>query len=207
MVARSLLLTFFLFATFAAAGEDTQSKAEKEVRKISAMAADMSARPLVSQVIAEFLKTNRSELVQQRQAANLNYGSLFVAYQLTESGKRFDEVIGALKSGKDIWQVGNEMHADWKQVAAEAKKLNAKLESAFYQFFLNQSQKSRHAADGYVAARDQTPADVQGLTEKDVAVAQDTFARCFQRARGGSATAGLPDQKNHESPQMEGDPR
>jgi 2,4-dienoyl-CoA reductase-like NADH-dependent reductase (Old Yellow Enzyme family) len=208
----AIVLIVCLLTAAAARSEDNQIKAEKEVRKITAMAADASARPLVSQAVAEYLKTTRLELVRRRQAANLSYGNLFVAYQLSENGKSFDEVAGALKNGKDIWQIGNERHADWKQVASEAKKLNGKLEAAFYQFFLAPPQKDQKAKDQkppdvYDAARDHTPADTEGLTDKDLAEAQETFARCFRRARGDDAKYDLPDQKDRTSPQMQGDPR
>jgi hypothetical protein len=51
----AIVLIVCLLTAAAARSEDNQIKAEKEVRKITAMAADASARPLVSQAVAEYL--------------------------------------------------------------------------------------------------------------------------------------------------------
>ena len=190
-----------------AVAEDAQAKAEKEVRKINAMAADDTARPLVSRVVAEFLDTTRMTLVQQRKAGNLSYGNLVVAYQLSENGRRFDDLLVLLKSGKDVWQIGNERHANWKEVAAAAKKLNDKMESFFYRYFQSPAQNLPNDEHTYRSANDRVPADNQGLNEKDIASAEDTFARCFQRARGMPLRGEMPDAKDRQSSQMEIDPR
>jgi hypothetical protein len=202
-----LLFTPLCLVAALAMAEDGEAKAQKEARKISAMAADPTARPLVSQAIAEALKSSRLEIVQRRKAANLSYGNLFVAYQLSEGGKHFDDLLAALAGGKDIWQIGNDVHADWKQVAGEAKKMNDQLESSFYHYFLSPPQKSPEDLHSYNAAHDSVPADRDGLSEKDIAAAQDTFARCFRRARGMPMKGDMPDQQDRTSSQMESDPR
>jgi hypothetical protein len=207
MFRKFVLLWAVLSLSLGALADDAQAKAEKEVRKISAMAADGTARPLVSQVVAEYLKTTRMELVQQRKTANLSYGDLFVVYQLSGNRERVDDLLPALKSGKDVWQIGKENHADWKAVAAEAKKLNDRLESSFYQYFQSPPRKTSDDEHTYKAANDNVPADSQGLTQKDLAAAEDTFARCFQRARGMPMKGEMPDQKDRQSSQMETDPR
>jgi hypothetical protein len=125
---------------------------------------------------------------------------LFVAYQLSENGKSFDEVAGALKNGKDIWQIGNERHADWKQVASEAKKLNGKLEAAFYQFFLAPPQKDQKAKDQkppdvYDAARDHTPADTEGLTDKDLAEGRKRLLAASDAPAGTTQSTTCPTKK------------
>ena len=203
----SFVLVALCLAVLVFAADDAQVKAEKEARKVSAMAADPTARPLLSHFLAESLKSTRLQLVQQRKAANITYGDLFVAYQLSGGGKRFDELLPAFKSGKGVWQIGNDRHADWRAVAAEGKKLNEKLETSFYQYFLNPPPKPADDEHQYKAANDSLPVDKEGLSEKDLTAAQDTFARCFQRARGMPMKGDMPDQKERTSSQMETDPR
>jgi hypothetical protein len=197
----------FCFGVSAIAADDAQTKAEKEARKISAMAADPTARPLVSQFLAEYFKSTRLQLVQERKAANITYGDLFVAYQLSDGGKRFDDLLPAFKSGKNVWQIGNDMNADWKHVGGETKKLNDQLESSFYHYFLTPPQKPAADEHQYKAANDSLPVDKEGLSGKDLSAAQDTFARCYRRARGTPMKGDMPDPQNRTSSQMDTDPR
>jgi 2,4-dienoyl-CoA reductase-like NADH-dependent reductase (Old Yellow Enzyme family) len=103
--------------------------------------------------------------------------------------------------------VGNERHADWQQITRDAKKLNERIEAAFYNFFRDRRPDAgRGSLDGYDAAQDSVAADPEGLTKQDIAAAQDTYARCFRRAQGGKP-ADMPDENRHEMPGSEGDPR
>jgi len=198
-----------VFALQAAAHTEGQQKAEKEVRQIAALALDPTARPLVSQTVAEFLKVPRADLVRERRATNLNYGFLFVAHRLATSGTTLAGIATRLHAGKTIWEVGNEQHADWRQIAADAKKLNDRIEAAFYNFFKDgRPDAVRGSSDGYDAAKDSISAAPEGLTKQDIAGAQDTYLRCFRRARGeGASHAEMPDERDHTPPQAEGDPR
>jgi hypothetical protein len=66
----------------AASHADDQKKAEEEMRKVTALTLDPAAPPLVSQTVTEFLKVPRADPVRERDAANVNYGSLFLIYRL-----------------------------------------------------------------------------------------------------------------------------
>jgi hypothetical protein len=209
-VALGVWLTLLLvFALQIAASAEDQQKAEKEVRKIAAMALDPGARPLVSQTVAEFLKVPRSILVRERGTTNLNYGFLFVAHQLAASGTTLEAIAAQLQAGKTIWEVGNDQHANWGRIASDAKKLNDRIEAAFYNFFKAGRPEALRGNDRYDAAKDSIPADQEGLTKQDIAAAQDTYVRCFRRARGeGPPTAEMPDQRDHAPPEAQGaDPR
>jgi hypothetical protein len=203
------LAILVVFSLQVAAHAEDQQKAEKEVRKIAALALDPMARPLVSQTVAEFLKVPRTDLVRERRATNLNYGFLFVAHRLATSGTTLAGIATELQAGKTIWEVGNEQHADWRQIANDAKKLNDRIEAAFYNFFKDGHPDAlRGSSDGYDAAKDSIAADQEGLTKQDIASAQDTYLRCFRRARGdGASRAEMPNERDHTPPQAEGDPR
>jgi len=197
-----------VFVVHSAAYADDQPKAEKELRKITAMAADPAARPLVAQTVAEFLKVPRVELARQRQAVNLSYGSVFLIYRAQSGETNWETISAQLHAGKTIWEIGNEHHADWRQIASDAKKLNEKIEAAFYNFFKEgRPEAARGANDGYDAAKDSVAADQEGLTKQDIAAAQDTYLRCFRRARGGDSAPAGPDERSHTPPSAEGDPR
>src|SRR4051812_13610468 len=106
-----LLLAVIISSLFASA--DDQKKAEKQVNKISAMAADLTGRRVVNQSMADQLKLKRSELVQERRENNLNYGTVFVVHELIASGAKISDVTAQLKSGKKLDVVANDLHADW----------------------------------------------------------------------------------------------
>ncbi len=197
-----------VFALPPASPADDRKKAENELRKVTALALDPAARPLVSQTVAEFLKLPRADLVRERHAANVNYGSLFLIYRLAASGTTVEGISAQLHAGKTIWDVGNEQHADWQQITRDAKKLNERIEAAFYNFFRDgRPDAGRGSVDEYDAAKDSVAADQEGLTKQDIAMAQDTYARCFRRARGLSKPGDLPVENRHDMPGSEGDPR
>jgi hypothetical protein len=204
-----LLALATVFALPSAWCADDQEKVEKQLRKVTALAVDPAARPLVSQTVAEFLKRPRLELVRERHAANLSYGEVFLAYRLAASGMTLEGISAQLHEGRTIWEIGNERHADWRQIASDAKKLNDRIEAAFYNFFRDGHPGAVGASsDGYDAAKDSMHADQEGLTKQDIASAQDTYLHCFRRARGeGAPTAEMPDGRDHTPPQAEGDPR
>src|ERR1700758_3096363 len=101
---------------------DDQQKAEKQIRRITAMASDVTARAIVSRTLSEMLHVKRDQLVRERRAMNLNYGAVFLAHQLTIKGTKMLDIALQLPR-EDIYQIANAQHADWKQVTAEAKKL------------------------------------------------------------------------------------
>src|SRR6266550_2325464 len=123
------LLSLLLFVTISvvASGDDRQ-KAEKQVRKITAMAIDKTGRRMVSMTIADSLKVPRSDMVEERRKIGLDYGSFFVAHQLISNGVKMTDVTLGLRAGKTVWQIGDEYHANWKRIAGNAKKMNAEID-------------------------------------------------------------------------------
>src|ERR1700674_5570997 len=95
-----LFLLSLLIPLFAAA--DDQQKAHKLLNKVTAMATDPSGKRSVSLAMSQYLSVTRAELVQRRQAMNLNYGDLFLAYQLVKTGTKIDELAAKMKAGKTL---------------------------------------------------------------------------------------------------------
>jgi hypothetical protein len=175
-------ITLLLLSIAIPAFSDDQQKAEKQLHKIVAMATDATGRRVVSIVVAETLEAKRPELVIERRSMNLNYGDLFVAHVLVKQGTKMDDIANQLKAGKKIGQIANEQHVDWKQIAADAKKLNAQMEDHLYKHFLNgKADVERDVADGYDPMIDGVAAD-NDVSKEDIADAEHTYQTWRDRA-------------------------
>jgi hypothetical protein len=182
---RSSAFALLLAAAVPAFGQEYKN-AEKQVRKVTAMATDKTGRRLVSMSVADTLKTPRFELVAERRDSGMDYGSLFVAHRLASGGSSFNDIIAEWKGGASIWQIGDERHANWKQIASAAHKLNTKIEDYVYRHFLNKrntdADDERDIADQYDPLRDGVKADFE-VTIEEIVEAQTRYV--FWRTRAG----------------------
>jgi hypothetical protein len=161
---------------------DDQQKAEKQVNKVTAMASDATGRRVVSMTVSDLLNMKRSDVVQERRETGLNYGQLFIAHRLTVNGAKMSDIAEQLKAGKNIYQIGNDQHANWKQIAADAKKLNTKIEDNLYKHFVNdKADKDRDLADNYDPNFDGVKADNE-VSKEELASAQDVYLLWRDRA-------------------------
>jgi hypothetical protein len=135
-LAQVCLATLLVISGTLAFGSD-QQKAEKRLRRISAMAVDSVPRAIVNETMTEAVHAKPIELMRQRHAMNLSYGSLFIAQQLTAAGAQMLDIALQLQSGKDIIQIANERNANWKVIADAAKQLNEKIDDNIYRHFLH----------------------------------------------------------------------
>lgn len=181
---RSFLFALLLVLVAALAvnsAADEQQKARKQLDKVTAMASDATGRRVVSKTVSDYLSVKWSDLVSQRRTLNLNYGGIFVAHQLLQSGAKMEDIAAQLKSGKDIWKIADEQHADWKKISNEAKKLNGKLDDNLYKHFLNsKADNERDTLENYDPNFDGVKADLD-VTKEDLAAAQDRYL--FWRGR------------------------
>src|SRR5437588_9765296 len=161
---------------------DDQQKAEKQVNKVTAMATDATGRRVVSMTVADVLNTKRPDVVQERHETGLNYGHLFIAHQLMASGAKMNDIAAQLIAVKNIYQIGNDQHANWKQIAADDKKLNSKVEDNLYKHFVNdKADKDRDLADNYDPNFDGVKADNE-VSKEELASAQDVYLLWRDRA-------------------------
>jgi hypothetical protein len=172
------LAVFLYFAAAKPACADDQQKAEKQVNRISAMATDATARRMVSKSMADALSVPRLQLTQERRSMNLDYGDLFVAHTLVRGGLSLGEIAAKLKTGKTMSQIADDQKGSWKQIAGDAKKLNARIEDNIYKHFLNAknelADKERDAADNYVTELDVVRADYK-VSNEEIAEAQEKY--------------------------------
>ncbi len=165
-----------LLVAVSAAGSDDQQKAQKILNKITAMATDATGRRAVSEAVSFTVSAPRQEIAMRRHAMDLNYGEIFLAYQLAKSGIDMDEISAQLKSGKNIWQIANEHQANWKQVASEAKKANSRIDTNLLKHFSkSKAEAERQAADGYDPFLDSVKADSK-ISPQEIADAQDRYS-------------------------------
>jgi hypothetical protein len=167
---------------------DDQEKANKELIKVTAMATDATGRGVVSRAVSDTTGVKRPDLVQQRLAMNVNYGDLFVAQELVKSGAKIDDIMAQVKAGKKMGQVANDQHVNWKQIAADAKKLNGKIDDGLYKHFIDdKADKARDADDKYDVAHDNLTAD-RDVPKPEIEAAADRYQMWKDRAlaAGGS---------------------
>jgi hypothetical protein len=194
--ARNLLfLLLFLVPLLAAA--DEQQKAHKILNKVTAMAIDPAGKRAVSLAMSQYLSVGRGELGRRRRAMNMNYGDLFVAYELVKSGAKMDDVAAKMKIGKTVWQTADELHADWKQIAGEGKKLSGRVDTNLLRHFANKkTEAERDRADGYDPFLDNVTAD-NDVSQQDIEGAQKRYV--FLRDHAGVVSASTLDTSTEKS--------
>jgi hypothetical protein len=192
-LAKVSLATLLIASGILAFGSD-QQKAEKRLRRISAMAVDSMARAIVNQTMADAVHAKRIELMRQRHAMNLNYGSLFIAHQLTAAGAQMLDIALQLQSGKDIVQIANDRNADWKLIGDAAKQLNEKIDDSIYRHYLHQqAEKQLPVPDKYDVDKDIVRADLD-VSPKELASARADYD--LWKNRGSSPRSGRLDAQS-----------
>jgi hypothetical protein len=154
---------------------DDQQKAEKQIRMMTAMSRDDTARSIISRTFADQFKMQRLDLVTQRRALGLNYGSLFVAHELLQSGAPLEQIVVQLRARKNILEVGNASHVNWKRIADDAKKMNKHINDSIYKHFLHsKSDEERDKLEHYNPSFDLVRAD-SDATPDEIAKAQQEY--------------------------------
>jgi hypothetical protein len=190
---RSLVVLLALAALPAFA--DDQEKAQKEIKKVTAISADANMRGIVNKTVSEMLNVKRLDLVKERKDLNLNYGGIFLAHQLTAGGTKMEDIAAQLKGGKNIFDIANDQHANWKQINSEAKKLNKKIDDNIGKWFQNPKKETElDQADGYAAQQDFVAADSE-VSKEELADAQHRYQQVHDLV-GGQLPTGDANKQN-----------
>ena len=177
-----LLICCALVAVAAPAFGDDQQKAQKEITKITAMAADFDGRRVVNLSLSETYKVTRPSMVELRTKTGLNYGGVFLAEELMQKGMTSDDLAAKLKAGTTIADLANQQHVDWKGITEDARKLNKTVDDNLYAFFLGKkATDAQDAADKYQVNYDGVKADAD-ISQKDIADAQSRYLAFRDRA-------------------------
>lgn len=176
-----LAFTLLLLLAIPAFGDD-QQKAQKEITRVTAMAADFDGRRVVNLSLSEMFKVTRPSLVELRAKTGLNYGGLFIAEELMQKGANPDDLATKLKTGTSIGDIANQQHVDWKDMMQESKKLNAAIDGNLYNFFLGKKETvAQDTADKYDVHYDGVKADGE-LTQQEIDGAQKRYLALKDRA-------------------------
>lgn len=192
---RRAFLSATVLLTLAVLGyAEDQEKAEKQIRMMTAMSRDDTARSIVSHTFSEVFKTPRTQLVQLRKNLNLDYGSLFVAEELASSGTKLDEITAQRQAGKTALDIAGASRADWKRIAADAKKMNNRINDAIYRHFLHSKpDEERDKAELYTASADLVRADMN-VTRDEILQAQQNYV--FWRNLAAPLNSGQADRNS-----------
>jgi hypothetical protein len=168
-----VLLLLSIVAVVPAIGSD-QDNAIKQIRMITALSRDDTARSLVNRAFADVFKVERSRLVLQRKTLGLTYGNLFLAHELTVSGEGMEQIATMLHENKTIVDIANAFNADWKRIAADAKRMNNHINNAIYKYFLHpQLEIQQDAKDHYFAPADLIKADADSTPDEILSAQKD----------------------------------
>lgn len=197
----SVLCAIVLFSLAASLRADDKEKAEKQIRMITAMSRDDTARSIISRTFADAFKMQRPQMLVERRNLGLNYGSLFLAQELLQSGTRMDKIVEQLRARKSMLEISNAAHADWKRIAADAKKMNNRIDDSIYKHFLHSKpDEARDKLDHYNPRQDLVRADAES-TPQEITAAQHDYVFWRDQAAplsGGQADASTPVGREYE---------
>jgi hypothetical protein len=153
-------------------------------------------------------KVSRPILVAQRGQTGLNYGNLFLAQELEQSGVTPADIATKLNGGGKITDIANQQHIDWKRVAEDGKKLNAAIDQNLYNFFLGKKlTAAQDSADKYDVHYDGVKAD-SDIGKQEIASAQDRYLLWKDRAskaRPGDKKMSYGDERIADMDHVAGD--
>jgi hypothetical protein len=191
---RSILWAAIFLALAACAFGDDQEKAEKQIRMITAMSRDDIARSVISHTLADMFKVERPQLVAERKSLGLNYGGLFLAHELTQSGSTMEQITAQLRGRKNIVDIASTTHADWKRIASDAKKMNSRISDAIYKHFLHSKpDEERDRLEHYNSSTDLVRADAD-VTIDELLKARTEFM--FRRNLAAPIASGQADRSS-----------
>ena len=164
---RSVLWAAIVLALTGSAFADDQEKAEKQIRMITAMSHDDITRSIISRTFADTFKVERAQLVEQRKSLGLNYGGLFLAHELMQSGSTMEQIVAQLRARKNIMDIDRTARPDCKHIASDAKRMNSRISDAIYKHFLHSKpDEERDRLEHYNPSTDLVRADADVTTDE-----------------------------------------
>jgi hypothetical protein len=187
--------------TFAGVADDLQ-KAEKQMRMMTAMSRDDTARSIVSRTFSDVFKMERRRLIAERKSLGLNYGSLFLAHELVASGVDMQQIVELLGTRENMLQVAIALHANWKRVAVDARQMNKHINNNIYNHFMYaEKDKERDMLDGYNPDSDLVPADKDAKAEEiRLAAADYVFWRNLAGSKSQANGSSVAGNDHHRDP-------
>jgi hypothetical protein len=151
------------------------------------MATDATGRRVVNLSMAELLGVKRFQLVQERH----DTGSLFIAHELFSRGAKMEDIATQLKQGKNIVQIANHLHSNWKEIGDGAKKLNSSIDKNLYKHFLHEKAATeRDKSENYKVLADGVVAD-NDVSQEEIEQAQNRYLLWLNQSGAPGRTKGL----------------
>ena len=184
-----LSVLLFVPGLWATKVEKEAKKLDKELKKISLVAADLDGRRVVNRVMAKQLGVSRKQLVNERRQTDFVYGQLFGAHEVArEAGIAFSQVAEQMTQGHSLLDISEQHELDLKVVLADAKKLNKGIDKELDRVASGEeNEQADDSADGYDPAGDSLSADTAEFTPAQVAQAKEQVHQ-----RGGPFGQGGP---------------
>ncbi len=150
-------------------------KLDKELKKISLTAAVIDGRRVVNRVMSEQLGVSRTQLVKERKQTGFVYGQLFGAHEVARlGGLSFSQVARQMKQGQSLLEVSEQHQADLKEILADARKLNKKIDQELDRVADgDEDEQSEDVADSYDPSDDSLSADAADFSPAEIAQAND----------------------------------
>ncbi|HZP18473.1 MAG TPA: hypothetical protein VFB00_10930 [Terriglobales bacterium] len=169
-----LFTVLLVLAVVLPALADDQQKAVKQMRLMTAMARDATARAIISRAFSDTFKVARPQLVAERKFLGLSYGNFLLARQMMLSGSTLQQIADQLRAGRTILQIAGDARVDWKRIASEAKKMNNRIHDRIYDHFLHDGpDKERDRAEQYDPANDVVSDDADTTPEEILKAANE----------------------------------
>lgn len=184
-----LSVLLFVPGLWATKVEKEAKKLDKELKKISLIAADLDGRRVVNRVMAKQLGVSRKQLVNERRQTGFVYGQLFGVHEVArDAGMAFSLIAEQMKQGHSLLDISEQRRLDLKGVLADAKKLNKGIDKELDRVASGEeNEQADDAADAYDPAGDSLTADTAEFTPAQVAQAKEQVHQ-----RGGPLGQGGP---------------
>ena len=138
------------------------------------------------------IKVERPHFVAERKSLGLNYGGLFLAHELTQSGSTMEQIATQLRARKNIVDIASTAHPDWKRIASDAKKMNSRISDAIYKHFLH-SKPDEERLEHYNSSTDLVRADAD-VSSDELLKARTEFV--FRRNLAAPIASGQADRSS-----------
>lgn len=170
---------------------DDREKATKQIRMMTALSRDDIVRSIISRTFSDAFKVPRAQLVTERKSLGMNYGALFLAHELALSGCNMQQISNEVRAHKTMLKISDACGANWKRIAADAKKMKNRIDDGIYKHFLHDKPDLlRDQADQYVVSTDRVPSDAEG-TPAEVEEAKTEYM--FWRNQAAPKNVGMAD--------------
>ena len=188
-LSRIFVVSLLLSVATSAAAADEQAKAERQLRRITALANDSTARRIVNAEMARYFHVEPLSIVAERVGYGFTYGDAFLFHQLIACESDITLLARELRSGHSIAEIAAAQHVDWRRIDTAAGHFEKLLRDSLYRYFSVAAQTT-NASVPYNPVFDWVKADQSGFHEDDLKWAIHLYLSTRYMALRNSGRAG-----------------